>query len=252
MSEYECLVYVVDDYLVGLICNPYNSYNYNNLIVGANREIKLYLITKKEWEKYYNIANVMANEQNYSEYEVNNPIQLVKETSEIVYNEVSSAPIVQMVNHWIEKAIVLEASDIHFEPLEDKGIIRIRLDGKLKNMDEINIDSYDEVLTRIKVISSLDITKKIEPQDGKFILTVSDKKYDKKVSTIPTVLGEKIVLRILNHDELHVDFSNLNYTSEEEEKIKSLLTSSSGVILVTGPTGCGILILWNLSVKLII
>ena len=239
MSEYECLVYVVDDYLVGLICNPYNSYNYNNLIVGANREIKLYLITKKEWEKYYNIANVMANEQNYSEYEVNNPIQLVKETSEIVYNEVSSAPIVQMVNHWIEKAIVLEASDIHFEPLEDKGIIRIRLDGKLKNMDEINIDSYDEVLTRIKVISSLDITKKIEPQDGKFILTVSDKKYDIRVSTIPTVLGEKIVLRILNHDELHVDFSNLNYTSEEEEKIKSLLTSSSGVILVTGPTGCG-------------
>lgn len=239
MEECECLLYEVDDYLVGLICDPYLSYNYQNLIVSTCKELKLCLVTRKEWNKYYEIAIITDNEKNFSNYDVNNPVQLIKEESRITYDEISSAPIVQMVKHWIEKSIVLDASDIHFEPLEDKGIIRIRLDGKLKIMDEINIDSYDEVLTRIKVMAQLDITKKIEPQDGKFYFEINDKKYDIRVSTIPTILGEKMVLRILNKAELQVDFANLNYSKEEETLLKKILKTSSGVILVTGPTGCG-------------
>ena len=233
-----CLLFESNDKLICLVYDPIKYFNYDYLFVFNNKEIIKYLVTEKEWIKYKEMARLSDVEKNYESFEINK-ISELKEETEFYYNEITSSPIVMMVNHWIEKSIILGASDIHFEPGKISGKVRIRLDGKLKIIDTINNDGYDEVITRIKVISGLDISKKLEPQDGKCIMKINKVDYDLRISSIPTILGEKIVLRILNKETLNTDFKNLNYLPEEEEMVKELLKQKSGIILITGPTGCG-------------
>lgn len=238
MEKSGCLLYESEDKIICLMYDPINYFNYDYLFLFINQNIKMYLISEKEWFKLKEMARLNDVEKNYESFEINKVNEL-KEETEFVYNEVTSSPIVMMVNHWIEKSIVLGASDIHFEPGKLTGKLRVRLDGKLKQIDTINMDGYDEVVTRIKVISGLDISKKLEPQDGKCVIKINKIDYDLRISTIPTILGEKIVLRILNKETLNTDFKNLNYLPEEEYLIKDLLKEKSGIILITGPTGCG-------------
>lgn len=238
MEKCGCLLYVVNSEIIGVMINPIRYYNYNILFLGIEKEIKLFLIKEEDFNKYKDIARLSSVEKHYESFDINKETK-IKEEVVFHYTEVSSSPVVMMVNHWLEKSIVLGASDIHFEPSVDKGKIRIRLDGKLKVIDYINMDSYDEVVTRIKVISNLDIAKKLEPQDGKCVLNVNKVNYDLRISTLPTILGEKVVIRILSKENLKLQFKKLNYFPEEEELVKDLLKEKSGIILITGPTGCG-------------
>lgn len=238
MEEHGCLIYENRDCLICLLYNPIIYYNIDFLTLYSNKDIVKYIISEKEWYKYKEIARLSDVEKSFENFSINQVSEL-KEEVMFHYNEVSSSPIVMMVNHWIEKSIVLGASDIHFEPGKVSGKVRVRLDGKLKVLDSINMDGYDEVITRIKVISGLDISKKMEPQDGKYIMSVNKTYYDLRISSVPTILGEKIVLRILNREALNSDFKKLNYLPEEEELVKDLLKEKSGLILITGPTGSG-------------
>lgn len=106
-------------------------------------------------------------------------------------------------------------------------------------MEKIDNSIYDELVSRIKILAGADITQKLMPQDGKFYYFIEQKKYDIRLSTISTILGEKIVLRVLENQKIMKNFKALNYSLEEEVTIKKLLKSENGVILVTGPTGSG-------------
>jgi len=139
----------------------------------------------------------------------------------------------------LTEAIYKYASDIHIEPFEDEVIIRIRVDGKLKNILTIPIESYSFLVTLIKLDSGMNIAEKRLPQDGRMDKNIEGIIVDIRTSTIPTVYGEKIVLRILNRESVIKDKSELGFSKQAIEKIENIISKKSGILLVTGSTGSG-------------
>lgn len=139
----------------------------------------------------------------------------------------------------LKKAICKDASDIHIEPFEDEVIIRFRVDGQLSKMLTIAIESYSFLTTVIKLDSGINITEKRLPQDGRMDIKIEDVKVDIRTSTIPTIYGEKIVLRILNRQALIKEKSELGFSNQAIEKIENIINNKSGILLITGSTGSG-------------
>lgn len=239
MYDIHCLIYEENRKLICLLYDKFDYYNSLQLFVTTKKDHEFYLVTKDDWNKHYNLLMLMGKEK----YDYCNTLdvsnQMLYEKQQVKYEIIEDSPTVKMVNIWIEKAIILGASDIHIESRTTDAIIRIRLDGTLKIMDKISKENYDEVLSRIKIMASLDITKKMLPQDGKINYRIKKHEYDLRVSTIPTVLGEKIVIRILDKLNLQNKVDILNYSEAEKTLIETILKEKSGMILVTGPTGSG-------------
>ena len=139
----------------------------------------------------------------------------------------------------LTKAIYKDASDIHIEPFEDEILIRIRVDGQLSKILTIDMESYSFLLTVIKLDSNMNITEKRLPQDGRMEKKIDDIIVDIRTSTIPTIYGEKIVLRILNRKSLIKEKSELGFSKQAIEKIENIINKKSGILLVTGSTGSG-------------
>lgn len=163
----------------------------------------------------------------------------VKSEEDRYYFENIKSPVSKLLDKIITYSITKKASDIHFDPREKSAVIRIRMDSILSDISEIQKDLYNQVIMRIKILSNLDIAKKSLPQDGRF--TYKNEKFstDIRVSTIPTVYGEKIVLRIL--DKLKVDFTfdGIGIDGSDRDKLIKLIGQPSGLILLVGPTGSG-------------
>lgn len=153
--------------------------------------------------------------------------------------EVQSAPAVRLTNSIINQAISNNASDIHIEPFKNNVKVRYRVDGALVESMEIPKSLYSAVSTRIKIIAGMNIAEKRIPLDGRIEMTVNGNSYDFRVSSLPTVFGEKIVIRILNGDSFLFNRSKLGFTEYENTLIDSILSSPHGIILLTGPTGSG-------------
>jgi type IV pilus assembly protein PilB len=154
-------------------------------------------------------------------------------------NEVGSAPIVRLVNSLIEQAVREGASDIHVEPTESNVRIRFRVDGKLHVELTAPKEAQSALITRIKIMSNMNIAEKRVPQDGRCEMTVAEHSIDLRVSTLPGVYGEKVVLRLLDRSNFLRPKSELGFTEENLVKFDDLLKNPNGIILVTGPTGSG-------------
>lgn len=139
----------------------------------------------------------------------------------------------------ISKSINEIASDIHFEPQRDDIVIRIRIDGILVPFTKIKSQEYQKVLSQIKVLGNMDITEKRKPQDGKAYIKIGDRDYDLRLSTIPIVYGEKLVIRILYGDVFRHNINELNLSRYQREKINKMISMKNGLILINGPTGSG-------------
>lgn len=153
--------------------------------------------------------------------------------------EVDSAPIVRLVNSMIEQAAVSGASDIHVEPLEAEVRVRFRIDGRLQLKQSIPKEAQAAVVTRIKILAGLDIAEKRVPQDGRSDFRVKDKVLNLRVSVLPTVHGEKVVMRLLDKTNFLIPKEKLGFTKENLSKFDELLKNPHGIILITGPTGSG-------------
>lgn len=151
----------------------------------------------------------------------------------------SSAPTIRLVNSIIDRAVTERASDIHLEPHESELLVRMRVDGLLRRTLTVPRDLQNSVIARIKIMSGLDIAEKRIPQDGRFNVTVGDKNIDIRVSTLPTVYGEKVVARLLDKTGGRVSLEKIGLTDEGLAALKALLRYRNGVILVVGPTGSG-------------
>ncbi len=149
------------------------------------------------------------------------------------------APIVKYVNSVIHEAVSKTASDIHLEPMEDEISLRMRKDGKLQVFPGPAKKSYSAIISRIKIMANLDIAERRLPQDGKCMVKVSGNKVDIRVSTMPTIYGEKMVLRILQRTNISLDMDEIGFTKEDQHKYVESLEKPYGMILVTGPTGSG-------------
>lgn len=150
-----------------------------------------------------------------------------------------NATVINAVAGIILRGVFLQASDIHIEPQKECVRIRYRIDGLLLTDCEYNINIHNQIVSRIKTISELDITNFTTPQDGKFKRKIDDNYIDFRVSTIPTTNGEKVAIRILSREIVDFDLENLGFTNDEYEKILKLISKKSGMLLASGPTGSG-------------
>ena len=151
----------------------------------------------------------------------------------------SEAPIIQRVSQILSQAVAAQASDIHIETYEEKSVVRIRVDGELYPIDEIDNKDAPAVVSRIKILSQLDIAERRMPQDGRTKLRVHGKEMDSRVSTIPTMFGESVVMRLLEKNFDLLSLESLHFTPPTLKAMRQLLSVPHGIFLVTGPTGSG-------------
>jgi type IV pilus assembly protein PilB len=156
-----------------------------------------------------------------------------------VTSEVEDAPVVKFLHKMLIDAINLRASDLHFEPYEFNYRVRFRVDGELREITQPPIAIKEKLASRIKVISRLDISEKRVPQDGRMKLKFGSKTIDFRVSTLPTLYGEKIVIRVLDPSSARLGIEALGYEPAEKERLMAAIVRPYGMVLVTGPTGSG-------------
>lgn len=153
--------------------------------------------------------------------------------------EPTDAPVIQLVNVVVSEAIKMRASDIHVEPYEKDLRVRYRIDGVLHEMKSPPKKFQNAIISRIKIMSELDIAERRLPQDGRFKVNIAGKSVDFRVSICPTAFGEKVVIRILDRSNLMLNLTDLGFSREVMEKFESQIRAPWGMILVTGPTGSG-------------
>lgn len=152
---------------------------------------------------------------------------------------VEDAPIVRLANHIISQALQMNASDIHIEPMENEVRVRYRIDGVLTEIMTTPKYTQAALISRIKIIADLDITKRRVPQDGRISINIGGMKVDLRVSTLPTVFGEKVVIRLLTKDSSLINIEKLGFSENNLNRFKNLIERPHGILLVTGPTGSG-------------
>lgn len=168
-----------------------------------------------------------------------NPQDLIDPVSKLVIFNYEDTPITEIVNAIIVDSIRLKASDIHFDPLETGLKIRIRIDGILQDYSMVPLYIEKNMITRIKIISGMNITESRIPQDGAIKNSIDNIDVDLRVSCLPTNLGEKIVIRILDYKMSAAGLEELNFSETNLEKVKKMINIPNGIILVTGATGTG-------------
>lgn len=151
----------------------------------------------------------------------------------------SEAPIIKLVNMLIVRAVESRASDIHIEPFEDELKVRYRIDGILHDIESVPKKLQAAIVSRIKLTAKLNIAERRLPQDGRIRLKVAEKEIDLRVSTIPVLYGESVVMRILDKKGIVIDLDRLGFSHETLSQFKQLITKPNGIIFVTGPTGSG-------------
>jgi general secretion pathway protein E len=151
----------------------------------------------------------------------------------------SEAPVIRLVHDLVTRAVEVRASDIHIEPWADSVRVRYRIDGVLTPVETLPLSLRAAVTSRLKIMAHLNIAERRLPQDGRIRSTVRGKEIDVRVSTVPTMMGESVVLRILDRSSIQLDFAALGFGGARHEMFMNLLTQPNGIILVTGPTGSG-------------
>ncbi len=154
-------------------------------------------------------------------------------------DDFSDTPMVNLVNQILTSAVFQRASDIHIDPLDDKIVIRYRVDGVLDTVREFPLKILHQMISRIKVMSGMDITETRVPQDGRIQTAIQQKNIDLRISTLPTVRGEKVVMRILDISGGANHLDSIGLTKKEEKIVREMISKPNGIVLVSGPTGSG-------------
>lgn len=226
--------------LVLAVRDPTNMEIELDVKAASGKDVSYVLATedaiKSAIDKYYvNITAQRIAEDVDSEAEENN----VNQGNEID-SRVDSAPIVKLLNTLVEQAYTRKASDIHIEPFKEHVVIRMRLDGDLVEYMKITPGTHRSLITRLKILSNMNIAEKRIPLDGRFDYTVDGVTVDIRVSTLPTAYGEKAVLRLLGTAlGKEIGLAELGMTPENVKKFEHVCNAPNGVVLVTGPTGSG-------------
>ena len=188
-------------------------------------------------DRYYGNAEALRVAEQYTKEREEQ--EKAREAEKNDESNVAEAPIVRLLGQIVEQAVHQRASDIHIEPLENQVRIRFRVDGVLHEVMRHDIGLHAALIARIKIVSGLDISEKRRPQDGRATSIVDRQEYDIRVSILPTVYGEKVVMRIAQKKALTMDKRDLGFPDEELDKFNRILSHPNGLILVTGPTGSG-------------
>ncbi|HZA97955.1 MAG TPA: GspE/PulE family protein, partial [Gemmatimonadales bacterium] len=233
-----------DSYLEVATANPFDIDAEKMLAFATGREVRMLLgspsrIRDKLDELYRETETAVSRllEGMSGEFEV----EQIKEDEENAASaeQASQRPILRLVDSMIADGITNRASDIHVEPIEGGVVVRYRIDGVLRQMMKIPKSAGVPLISRIKIMSKLDIADRLRPQDGRARVSVNGDQVDLRVSTLPASHGEKVVIRVLNQKATTLALDSLGLAEDEQKAIRSLLGYKEGIILVTGPTGSG-------------
>ena len=227
-------------------CDPSDIDTQEKLRFILNREVELALAPREQIveaiNRYYGTSDGESADsmlQEFTDTAIDFTETAVEQAANQAQEETSDAPVVKLVNLIITEAVALRASDIHIEPFEDRVRIRYRIDGRLVERDNPPRRLLGAILSRIKILSKLDIAERRRPQDGRIKLTADGKDYDLRVSVMPTNHGQTVVMRILDKDNIRVGIRQLGLSEGDFRQFKNLIRRPNGIILVTGPTGSG-------------
>src|SRR6266511_1474496 len=236
---------LTDSFLELGTANPFDLDAEKALAFATAREIRLFLlapskIREKLDEMYRSVKAIDKLLEGMGDQEVTT-LAAAPPPEELNISEAdaSQKPVVRLVDMIISEGILSRASDIHVEPEEGGVAVRYRIDGVLRQVMKIPRQAGLPLISRIKIMSSLDIADRLRPQDGRARVAVNGQPIDLRVSTLPAALGEKVVIRILDSRATVKSLNSLGFNPAEADSIKRLLDNREGIILVTGPTGSG-------------
>ncbi|MGM8216316.1 GspE/PulE family protein [Bacillaceae bacterium W0354] len=213
--------------------DPLDYFVISDLRLLTGFEIEPVITTKDEIR--HSILRLYEREDFSEQLGVQNDYAEVQDLSEVE----ADSPVVKLINQIIQQAVVEKASDIHFDPHENKIVARIRVDGALRTEQVLSKGVQSSLVTRIKIMANLDITESKIPQDGRIKLRVEGRHVDLRVSTLPTIFGEKVVIRVLDTITVSNRLEDLGFNAEHLEKFKRMIERPNGIVLLTGPTGSG-------------
>lgn len=220
------------------MADPMDMYAQDDITIITNCQVEIAVATTRSImlaiDKYYGQDEMDSALEEYTKDKGINT-----EEEDLAMEDINSSPIVMLVKDMIEKAVRQRASDIHIEPMERIVRVRYRIDGALYERAQYNIKTLAAIAARIKIIGGMDIAEKRKPQDGRITQVVDRTEYDIRVSVLPTVYGEKIVMRLTSKTALTKEKSQLGLKPAELAQFDYILKNPHGILLVTGPTGSG-------------
>ena len=243
LKKYQCIPFELDPYNANILhlamADPMDMAAIDDISIVTNLQVEPYIATTREVltaiDRCYGASETMDAARRFTRERA----QLRGGIEEETETDVSDAPIVQLVRSLIEQAIRQRASDIHIEALQEKVRVRYRIDGALYEKMVYDNSLLPAISTRIKIMGGMDISEKRKPQDGRMTIMVDRQEYDIRISSIPTVHGEKLVFRISSKLNLTREKKELGLSDDELQRFDHMMAHPFGIIFVTGPTGSG-------------
>lgn len=242
------LAIAADGKITVAMSDPLNAFAIDELRMVTNREIDVKVATSSDIRKaitsYYKVQSSLqdAISDIKKQESVLGPevVTISPTTAQDVTNiSTDDAPVIRLVNTILEQGVREKASDIHIEPSEGDTKVRMRIDGALFDSIDIPKNLHSPLIARIKILSGMDIAEKRRLQDGRILIMVAGKKIDLRVSTLPSIAGEKAVLRLLVQDNEHIGIERLGFDEQQRRLLNDSMKAAHGIVLVTGPTGSG-------------
>lgn len=236
---------VENNKLVIAMADPLNQFGVEDVRIQTGMEVIVCIAKKNDILSTINRFYDYQEEADKAirEFEQTNLKLNIKTSSNTLLRQdeenISDSPIVRLVNSIISQAVRRGVSDIHIEPFEDRVRIRYRIDGVLIEAMTSTLETLLAIVSRIKILGSMDISERRRPQDGRLETVIDGKFIDLRISILPTVFGEKVVIRILDRSSLIIEFDDLNFSEYNIEIVEQILQIPEGILLVTGPTGSG-------------
>jgi type IV pilus assembly protein PilB len=238
-KKYEAIpIDIVNGFLLVAMSDPLNYFAIEDIRISTGYNVKTAISLRNSLldniEKYYGKSRAQEAAQNYNKNFSTRRIEIEEE----IIDEVA-APIIKFLNTIIENAILYSASDIHIEPDEKEMRVRYRVDGVLREIMRTDINMISAVVSRVKIMANLNIAENRVPQDGRISFKIKQKDIDLRVSTVPTISGEKIVMRILDKSNFSMELQKIGLENEDLLKLTRMVSNPYVIILVDGPTGSG-------------
>lgn len=233
-----------NDLIVAMV-DPLNLMAIDDIRLATGYEVQPRICSEQALERIYQDMFGVSHEakKHIDEWkaiqmkEGNSLKEMLKQAASL--SEIEDAPIVRFVEAILEGAVDQRSSDIHLEPKEDRLVVRYRVDGMLHKVMDIPIHAQSAVVARLKILAGLDTSERRRPQDGRIDLKVRDRSFDIRFSTLPTIFGEKVVMRLLDKSKINFSLDMLGFEKDELDVWQTLIKRPHGIIYITGPTGSG-------------
>ncbi len=221
------------------MADPLDVLAQDEIKMVCGMEIRVGLVSQGELER--NIERLYSMQESLAgaNLEFEDSSQELDLQQAMTLTSPDDAPVIQVVNNIIEQAIRERASDIHIEPFEKSTRVRYRIDGQLFNALDFPKNLHPAVSSRLKIIAGMDISEKRKPQDGRILIKILGRRVDLRISSLPTIYGEKVVIRILDQENAMVGLKKLGLEDDDKQKLDYICEAPYGIVLVTGPTGSG-------------